>query len=194
MKISQICALALLLVVGSAMAFANGINDPQIIIHGANGNAASAFTHCPPAGCTKVGLNFSFGVPSSGSGSLFFTNNSGVNWTSLMLIEPKQKNQVPAIDISCGSSLFSSCRTETLKNGSVEILLAGAKCGQGIKNGQSFSIQFACVGSSCWPGGLNFNAHANVSSVPEPGTVAFMVTGLGAIIARRKRWRNRLQA
>jgi len=188
MKISQICALSLLLVMGSAMAFANGINDPKIIIHGVNGNdAQGAVTTCPPAGCTNVGMNFSFAVPKSGSGTLFFTNNSGVNWTSLTLIEKGE----PAADISCGSSLFSSCTTKTLKSGAVEIVLAAAKCGGGIRNGQSFSIQFACVGGSCWPGGLRFGAHANMGfSTPEPGTIAFMVTGLGGIFSRRKRWRK----
>jgi hypothetical protein len=47
MKISQICALVLLLAAGSVMAFADGINDPRIIIHGVNGDAASLIAHCP---------------------------------------------------------------------------------------------------------------------------------------------------
>ncbi|MGD0791710.1 MAG: PEP-CTERM sorting domain-containing protein [Terriglobales bacterium] len=189
MKISQICAVALLLVVGSVMAFADGINDPKIIIHGVGGAAsASSCTNC------DVGLNFKFTVPESGKGTLFFTNTSGQNWTSLMLIEPKQPHQVLAGAISCGSNLFSSCTTKTLTNGSVEILLAGAKCGGGIANGQSFSIKFACVRSSCWPGGLDFSAHANRTTVPEPGTIALMVTGLGALVSRRKLWKNRLKA
>ncbi|MFZ0798873.1 MAG: PEP-CTERM sorting domain-containing protein, partial [Terriglobales bacterium] len=61
----------------------------------------------------------------------------------------------------------------------------------GILNGQSFSITFSCVNKSCWPGGLNFNGRANVSSVPEPGTIALMITGLGALVSRRKTWKNR---
>ena len=55
--------------------------------------------------------------------TLFFTNTSGKNWTSLSLIE----TGVPAADISCTQSLFLSCTTETLKNGSVEILLSGVR-------------------------------------------------------------------
>jgi hypothetical protein len=189
MKTSQICALALLLVVGSVMAFADGIHDPKIIIHGVGGGAPLT---CQPGGCVGVGLNFSFTVPPSGSGTLFFTNTSGVDWTSLALIE--LGHAVPAADINCHSNLFLSCTATTLKNGNVEILLAGIKGGnnpdKGILNGQSFGISFSCVNQSCWPGGLKFGGHANMA-VPEPGTVALMMTGLGALVSRRKTWKNR---
>jgi len=192
MKTSQICAVALLLVVGSVMAFADGINDPQIIIHGAGSGGSAPFT-CPPhQTCKGVGLNFSFTVPPSGTGKLFFTNTSGVNWTSLALIE--QGHVVPAADIKCSSYVFSSCTVSTLKNGNVEILLSNTNGplnkDKGILAGQSFSIAFACVNKSCWPGGLNFGGHANMS-VPEPGTMALMMTGLGALVSRRKTWKNR---
>ena len=187
MKISQICALAMLLAVGSVMAFADGINDPKIIIQGVSGGSPIA---CPAEGCTNVGLNFSFKTPESGSGTLFFTNTSGQNWTSLTLIE----KGVPAAAISCHSYLFTSCTTKTLQNGSVAIMLSGVagglNPGTGIRNGQSFSIQLACVGTSCWPGGLNFTVHAN-QAVPEPATIALMVTGLGALASRRKMWKKR---
>ncbi len=193
MKISQLCALALLFALGSVMAFADGINDPQIIIHGVSGSAGPQT--CPPSGCQGVGVSFSFTVPPSGTGTLFFTNKSGVNWTSLALIEVCKNGScpVPAADIKCHSYLFESCTSETLKNGNVEILLAGVKGSlnpdKGIRNGQSFSISFSCVGKSCWPGGLSFTGHANM--VPEPGTIALMVTGLGALVSRRKTWKNR---
>src|SRR6202521_1643801 len=168
MKISQICAFALLLVVGSVMAFADGINDPKIIIRGVNGGGSPMSCH---QGCQSItGLNFSFTIPKSGHGFLFFTNNSGKNWTSLTLIE----KGVPANAISCAQTLFLHCSTKTPHDGSVEILLSGIKGGQnarkGILNGQSFDIGFACVQGSCWPGGLSFGAHAG--TVPEPGTVA----------------------
>jgi len=77
----------------------------------------------------------------------------------------------------------------------VQILLAGIKGHNphaGIPNGSSFLIGFACVDKNCWPGGLTFTGHA--SSAPEPGTIALMMTGVGAIISRRKRWKNLLKA
>jgi hypothetical protein len=196
MKISQVCAIALLLVVGSMMAHADGITDPKVIIHGVSGGG-NIQVHCPPGGCTNVGLNFNFSVPAGGSGTLFFTNASGVNWTSLVLVE--KGNLVPAGAIKCNSNLFMSCTATDLKNGNVAIILAGIKGGnnpdRGILNGQSFSIQFACVktgpAQGCWTGGINFSGHANVTAVPEPGTIALMVTGLGALVSRRKTWKNR---
>jgi hypothetical protein len=187
MKIAQICAVVMLLVVGSVLAFADSINDPRIVIHGVAGG--DALVKCPQ--CVGVGSNFSFGVPDNGSGSLFFTNKSGQNWTSLALIEKGE----PAADIKCASDLFSSCTTKTLKNGSVEILLSGVRNALnkdiGIRNGQNFSMTFSCVNGSCWPGGLSFSGHANPAAVPEPGTIALMVTGFGAIFSRRKIWKNR---
>jgi hypothetical protein len=137
-------------------------------------------------------LNFTFGVPAGGTGKLFFTNESGVNWTSLTLVE--QGHQIPAVDINCHSNLFMSCKATDLKNGKVAIVLSGIKGSlnpdRGILNGQSFSIGFSCIGKSCWPGGLDFVAHANTTSVPEPGTIALMVTGMGALLSRRKLWKN----
>jgi len=190
MKISQVCAVALLLIVGSALAFAGPINDPKVIVKGAGGGGELIKGPCPQ--CMGVGQNFSFKTPASGTGVLYFTNESGINWNSLTLIE----KGVPAADISCNSPLFSSCTTETLKNGSVEILLTNAGKAnwhdKGIPNGANFAIDFSCKGG-CWPGGLTFNGHGSASAhaTPEPGTIALMVTGLGALVSRRKVWKNR---
>jgi len=190
MKMSRICVLVLLVVVGSALAFGDSINDPKIIIHGVSGNAPTKL--CPEGKCTNVGINFSFSVPKHGTGFLFFTNASGQNWTSLTLTE----NGVPASAVSCTQNLFLSCTTKTLENGSVAIVLSGIKGSKnpqiGILKGQSFAIGFACVSGSCWPGGLEFTAHAG--AVPEPGTIALIVTGLGALVSRRKMWKNRFNA
>jgi hypothetical protein len=182
MKISQICAFALLLVVGSVMAFADGINDPKIIIRGVNGGSTPLNCH---QGCTNItGLNFNFTAP-KGSGTLFFTNKSGKNWTSLTLIETK----VPASAVSCAQTLFLNCTVSKYGANGAEIVLSGIKGGlnprKGILNNQSFAISFVCS-KGCWPGGVGFQGQAG--TVPEPGTVAFMVTGLGAIMSRRKMW------
>ena len=191
MKISRISSLILLLVVGSAVAFADGIQDPKVIVHGVNGGGN---TMCGSHQCQDVGVNFSFTIPKSGSGFLYFTNTSGKTWTSLALIE----SAVPAADVSCHQTFFLTCTAKTLKNGSVEILMSGVRGGlnprRGIANGQSFTIGFACVGGNCWPGGIPVNAHAGTGTIPEPATVALMVTGLAGMFSRRKSWRKRFDA
>jgi len=181
MKISRISMLVLLLLLCGALAFADGIQDPKIVIRGVNGGGApNLLSSCPPGGCTNVGMDFEFSAPRSGHGNLFFTNASGKNWTSLKLIE----TGVPAAAISCAQNLFLSCTITTLESGAVQILLSGVKGDNpkiGIPSGSSFAIGFNCVDGNCWPGGLGFTAHA--SAAPEPGTI-----GLGAIVSRRKRW------
>jgi hypothetical protein len=190
MKTSRICALVVLSLLCSLAARADSLKDPKIIIHNAQGGG---YVHCPPEGCTNVGMTFTFTSPAKGQGKLFFTNASGKNWTSLKLIE----SGVPAANLSCDQSLFSSCTIKTLKDGKVEILLSGVRHGDnprnGIPAGSSFYIGFGCVKGVCWPkGGVSFSAQAN--AVPEPGTVALMVTGVGLICSRRKLWKNRWNA
>ena len=192
MKKSRLCLLVLLSLLCTALAFGDGIKDPKIIIHGVGGGAGpNNFGKCPGPSCTNVGMNFNFTVPERGKGTLFFTNTSGKNWTSLKLIE----KGVPAAAVSCGQSLFISCTITTLQDGSVQILLAGVHGNtprNGILNGQSFAITFGCVDGNCWPGGLTFSGHAGAA--PEPGTIALMVTGVGAILSRRKLWKKSLKA
>jgi hypothetical protein len=50
-------------------------------------------------------------------------------------------------------------------------------------------MDFSCVKGNCWPGGITFGGKGG--SVPEPGTIAFMVTGLAGLVSRRKTWKDR---
>ena len=192
----RIHVVILLLVVVSAIAFADTIN-PKITVHAIGGGGKGPVS-CPTSGCTDVGLKFDFTVPASGSDTLYFTNTSGVAWTSLALIEICKHGNcaIPAGDIKCHSYYFASCTTETLKNGNVEILLSGIhgalNLDRGIQNNQRFAISFNCPHGNCWPGGLDFVGKANnATTIPEPATIGLMATGLAALLSRRKRWKNR---
>ena len=192
MKMRCLCTLVVLVLACSLASFADSVNDPKVIIHGAdNTGSPTPFTRCPPDGCRSVGQNFSFNVPNNpkATGNLFFTNASGKNWTSLTLIE----HGVPADAISCAQNLFLSCTTKTLENGSVAIVLSGVKGAAnpqvGIPAGSSFLIRFQCVNGGCWIPGQSITAHGG-TSVPEPGTMALLLTGLGATFSRRKLRKN----
>ena len=195
MKISQMCAVVLVLVLGSAMAFADGIKDPTVIVKGLGGNLFGSGDGCE---YTCAQLVFNFKTPASGSGTLDFTNATDVTWTSLTLVE--RGNSVPLADITCfTSSMFTNC-TRALTGhgpgGHPELIYSG---GTGIAPGANFAIGFGCdkKTGACWPGGLSFGGYANTPNgvtTPEPGTIALMVTGLGALVSRRKQWKGRSQA
>ena len=181
MKATMVRTRVLLVVLALAalatFAHADSNLDPTIVIRD---------PACPTGGCMQVGTHFSFGVPSQGFGTLFFTNASGVNWTSLLLTEVG----VAANLINCTSTAFASCTVSTI-GGVTTLFLSGVnKNFIGIPAGQNFSIVFGCVDGTCWPGGLDFTAVANA---PEPATMAFMLTGLAGIVARR-RWQKRSRA
>ena len=152
------CALA---------AFANSAPDPIIKV-----KDPTCVSHCNDL----FGTHFQFFTPPSGTGFLTFTNHSGVDWTSLKLVE----SGVPAGAITCLSDLFS-CSVFS-SNGSTIILLKAGGEFSGITNGMTFQIGFQCK-NGCWPGNEKFTATANV---PEPGAIALVMTGIGGIISRRK--------
>lgn len=176
----RVIAVGLIVGMFAVAAHADSVKDPKIIIRDPWCQGES--------GCTPVGTNFTFTTPASGTGALYFTNASGVDWFNLKLVE----TGVSADVISCLTDLFANCAVSTV-NGITTILLSGlSKDYPGIVCGQNFSIVFGCVSGKCdpWPGNMTFIATANV---PEPGTMALLFTGIGAIVARRRKLRKRSQ-
>src|SRR5438045_2540665 len=144
-------------------AHADSIADPTIIIRD---------PACPGT-CMAVDTSFTFGTPSSGIGTLFFNNASGVNWFNLSLTESGVASNL----ITCVTDAFASCTVTTVNNVTT-IFLSGIGNGfTGIPDSHNFSIVFGCSTGKCdpWPGDLDFTAHANV---PEPATMALLATGI----------------
>ncbi len=170
--------LVIVIALCAVAAHANPI-DPGIIIRDPLG--------CSAGNCVTItGLTFNFSVPSAGFGVLHFLNASGVNWTSLILTEVG----VAAVNVTCSSDVFSCSVVSFGQNGAKIVLTAVGSALPGIPNGNSFEVILGCVNGNCWPGGLQFQAAAN--AVPEPGTLALMLTGVGAFFTRRKLRRKAL--
>jgi PEP-CTERM motif-containing protein len=180
MKVFRVFLVLAVVLLCAASVFANSVPDPKVIVKDPTCTGS----------CTPVGTNFSFGTPASGSGTVFFQNNSGVNWSTLRLTE----TGVPFNAITCQTNAFLSCSLGTLSTGKTFIFLSGLDPSHtGIPVGHAFEITFACL-QGCWPGDLGFNGNANLktATVPEPASVGLVLLGLGGI-ARRK-WLQRTQA
>lgn len=174
MKLSmKVLILAIAVSLSFVAAHADTV-DPGIIVRDPLG--------CPGNNCTPITtLSFGFNVPSTGFGVLHFLNATGVAWHSLTFTETGEA----AANISCSSNVFS-CSVSALGQNGAKIVLTAVGGLTGIANNNSFEIILGCANGNCpaWPGGLNIDATAN--AVPEPGTMALLLTGLGAMAGRRK--------
>ena len=167
--------------------FADSNHDPKIII----GDPACS-------GCSSVTSNhFSFTLPTTqGSfftGTLQFQNNSGKTWYSLFLTE----SVVPWFDVTCQTNAFfnycvpvASSKTNPNQT-TIEFLNIEPNPRSGILNGGVFSLGFKPVHGNAWPSGTNFDGKANAAVVPEPASLTLFVSGIGALIARRRLLKSR---
>jgi hypothetical protein len=92
---------------------------------------------------------------------------------------------VPAADIKCHSQLFSSCtpNSEERFGGDSADRDAGNPNGT-TRDSERAELRdyFLLCQGQLLAGRAEFNGHASASAAtPEPGTIALMVTGLGAI-------------
>ena len=91
---------------------------------------------------------------------------------------------VAAANISCAADIFSCAVVAFGQNGAKLVLTALGPTG-GIPNGNSFEILLSCVNAIAGPATCSSTSTAN-AVVPEPGTMALMLTGVGAFFTRRK--------
>jgi hypothetical protein len=187
-KILRILATGTIFAMCSVAAFADSSHDPRVIIKGAGFSSHQG---------EGEGLNFQFSLPTNQgpyfTGDLSFSNGTSKTWTTLALFE----STVAAANVSCGAnSFFNHCMVFIdAKNPSLtEILFSNTvgfgKLGTGILPGEIFALGFSKgSGPHSWPSGTNFTAVAT-AAVPEPSTIAFLFTGIGAIASRRKLWKR----
>jgi hypothetical protein len=185
-RAAMIAAL-LLLTAGAAKADSVPGNDPNIGVKGGH--------HSPLA---PAGLNFSFTIDAQGGGIFDFTNDTDVTWNTLVLTATAPLGSI----FQCnGFDLFQHCTVNsTGQNGDgtegVLIQFFGVSelsSGSGIPPGgqfffnlnDDFNCNEECVGG--WTPGSTVNGTANAQITPEPASIVLVLTGLGGIVARRRR-------
>lgn len=197
MKAFRLVTVLGLFLVAASAAYADGIVDPRIVIDGdtASHGVQSAFTFASD----QNGGGF-YGA----SNETGFFNDSGVDWTSLLITAPIPNAGTGGLYI-IQSNLFLHA-TISFSDNTLSILFWGTGfadggdsfssefCAPGIKAGAHFSIDLNDLTGTDGGGWLSttgsplvFQAQANV---PEPGSFVLLLGGLGVLaigLARRKR-------
>jgi hypothetical protein len=195
MKLVQLLALSALVLFTAIGAHADGVStdDARIIISG----------DPPPGSCTTNGLG-TFMINPHGNGGGIFTNclnTTGENWSGLEIIG---KTKVSKDNIGFGSGvlpfpcngepvaaepmdLFSTCTIISQSGHSVTFELTGGI----ILAGSSFSIDLSDDGDNMGAGKGGWEGQLKITplvvAAPEPGAMAMLLTGLGAIWFWRRR-------
>jgi hypothetical protein len=182
MKYSQtVLSLAFVgMIVCAGVARADSINNLELSVDGLSGCPADSFCfHWDPS-ASAIG----FTLPNSDGTYQSYNVSVGANLdiTSLKLLI-----SVTGLDISCASNIFVNCAVTTPYPDTTVVSLSGGR----ITPNQYFSLDFGCASGSCsWPGGTSGIAVWG-TNVPEPGSMALILTGIGAIAAQRALWKTR---
>lgn len=195
--ITKFSSLAVLILsIGSIAAFADSNLDPKIIIK-------------DPASCSgpycSVGNSFTFSIAGDQKVQIGSSANNN-NWYQLLITWNPQQNGIPVQNVSGGVGntgnisfwdwtrvynsptdvglLFFSARPDTDPNSPFYGNLPP------ITPGTILTLNFAPDGKGHWTP-TTFTGRANsVSTVPEPGTLTLLVSGVAALATRRKFWKS----
>jgi hypothetical protein len=196
MKCTRLFFVLLLIMGSSALAYADGVPvDPRMDVSDPNCGDISS--------CTPVeGTSFSFTSNNNGGGFFKFQNESGTNWTSLLVETGSNPFNVPANSVTCTTNAFLTCQVFDLASGVTAMYFSGVSSDSefgpfGILNAAIFTVNLNDLvndvpntdpnGSGGWGSGRDFTATANASSpVPEPATLTLMGIGFGALLTKNK--------
>ena len=146
--------------------------------------SVNSLSTCPTAGCFSWDPNASaigFNISSSG-GTLAATlhlstrNGIGLSITGFKIFIP-----ATGLNLTCASNIFSTCSVENQSRSTVIVFSGGT-----IYPNQHFLFDFGCTTTtSCaWPTEQEVFARS-ITNVPEPGTMALLLTGIAAALVRR---------
>lgn len=172
-------ALALFVLAVASSATANTV-DPSIIVQnnpgpiGTNLIPGTTFSFITPDGFS---CNFTSPAPSTNDCAVRNTNPGLATWTA---VDFDISQNILASLVSCGGGpFFASCVVTNDPDGTVDVSFTG---GLGIPVNTE-----ALIGIAGWDVNTTFDATITLSSVPEPGTLALLLTGGGFFLARRRR-------
>jgi hypothetical protein len=178
MHLRRLLQLAFCVLVLVGISLADSMNDPRVIIGGGGSPTG-------PNTFTVIGNTFSFTADTGNSPpctvneqndpDCSFINGNPYTWTSLtFFISPVQGN------LSCdGGFFFAGCSVNDQLGIITFTECSGDVCGSGIGPGGFF--QMVVQGFQA-PTGFTGNANA----VPEPASLVLMVTGVAALLGRRR--------
>ncbi len=187
MKRSWSLIVLLLLAVLVRIAQADPVRpgDPQMIIDTSSSDAI-----------TITASSFTFGSDASGGGYFDFFNDTGVDWTSMLVTVPLVLGTTFPDDYVFGGTAFANVQA-TLVGNTLHILFSNGNSQQGpgtgaIVNGSFFSINLNDPSSSGVPnsdpngsGGWGDSDFGVQTNIPEPATWILLMAGLAALALKK---------
>jgi hypothetical protein len=141
----------------------------------------TSLSGCPTSSCfgwDPRASSITLTLPSSGTLQFATYNGSlahSIRWIAFTV-------PMSGLNVSCAGTVFASCMVTNPYPNVTRIRFSVGS----IAPGQYFSINFGCASGSCsWPSGLRVVAHTGIET-PEPGALTLVLTGIAAILTRRK--------